>query len=68
MIPSSISSHNNIGLNLDLVRISQIKFYNGSPVSRHIGTCFKLLFAEASFTECTFVICAVSLTTALCGI
>ena len=43
----SISPHSNIGLNLDLVRISQTKFYNRGPVSRH------------SFNDTFFVVCVV---------
>ena len=53
----SIYLHSNIGLNLDLVRISQIKFCNSGPIRRESfnDTLLELLFAEALYTMCTFV-------------
>ena len=43
-------AHSNIGLNLDLDKISQIKFSNRGAASRHIFSdiFFELFFADAS--------------------
>ena len=60
----SIFPQRNIGLNLNLVRISQIKFCNGGPVSRHSFNDTYFLLRQYKLLS-TFVVRAASLTTAL---
>ena len=69
-LPKGKSPHSKIGLNLDLPRISQIKFCFGDPITRHFfnDTFLEQFFSAALYRMCSFAICTVSFTSPLCEI